>query len=74
MYIMTQTRGKISATKLRDELNVTYKTAWRINKLMYNLMKQNNGDLLKEAKQNIFKITFLDKIELRVIHKNQKTD
>lgn len=48
LYLMTQTRSKISIKQLQRELGVTYKTAWRMYRSIYELMEMNNGDLLSE--------------------------
>jgi transposase-like protein len=36
LYLMTSTRGAVSAKQLERELGVTYKTAWRIADLIRN--------------------------------------
>jgi transposase-like protein len=42
MYLMTSTRGGISAKQIERELGVTYKTAWRIcHEIRTNLMEQD---------------------------------
>ena len=47
MYLMTSTRGGISAKQIERELGVTYKTAWRItNKIRNELMYQDEGLML----------------------------
>jgi hypothetical protein len=71
---MTQTRGNITAKQLQNELVVTYKTAWRMKKMIYKLMEQNNGDLLEKKDQKIFKWTFLNKLELKVVNKQESTE
>ncbi len=50
IYLMTSTRCGISAKQLERELGVTYKTAWRIAKLIRNeLMEQGNEPLSGEV-------------------------
>jgi hypothetical protein len=67
LYLMTQTRGKISTKTLQKELGVTYKTAWRIRNNTYKLMQLNKGDLLNDTQ--ISKWVIFNKIELKVIRK-----
>jgi transposase-like protein len=46
MYLMTSTRCGISAKQVERELGVTYKTAWRMCKLIReDLMEQDDGPL-----------------------------
>lgn len=45
MYLMASTRTGISAKQLERELGVTYKTAWRMFKLIRDLMNEDNGPL-----------------------------
>lgn len=72
MYLMTQTRAEIPATMLQCELGVTYKTAWRMYRSLYRLMEQNRGDLLTdEAESRIHKWLFFNKIELKVVQKQE---
>jgi transposase len=47
MFLMTHTKGEISAKQLQRELGVTYKTAWRIYKAVKKIMAQNS--LLTDA-------------------------
>ena len=71
MFLMTHTWGKISIKKLQNELGVTYKTAWRISKLLKILMAQGNGNLLTEPKQ-VFNLNIFNAIEFNVIQKENK--
>jgi transposase len=72
MYLMTQTRAEISAKDLQREMGVTYKTAWRIYTAIYKLMAQNKGDLLTEKPEStIRKWIFFNKIELKVVQKQE---
>jgi transposase-like protein len=43
MYLMTSTRCGISAKQLERELDVTYKTAWRMAHLIRNELMQQDG-------------------------------
>lgn len=69
IYLMTQSRGNIPAKVLERELGVTYKTAWRMRSNIYELMEQNNGDLLSESetsdqkKSGLNRWTFFYKVE-----------
>jgi len=71
MYLMTTTRGKISVIQLQQQLDVTYKTAWRMRKLVLRLMKQHRGDLLAEPERTI-SFSFFNAFELRVVEKQEK--
>lgn len=70
MFLLTHTRGKVSVKKLQKELGVTYKTAWRMKKSLYTLMKQNHGDLLVEPQKTIT-VSFFNAFELKVIQKQE---
>jgi transposase len=71
IFLMTHTRANISAKTLQRELGITYKTAWRMYKLIKKLMEQNNGDLLSD--RQVRKWIFFNTIELKVIQKTQET-
>ncbi len=67
-FLMTQTRGEITIKQLQRELGVTYKTAWRMYRSIYELMEMNNGDLLstegkEQKKTGISMWKFFYKIE-----------
>jgi hypothetical protein len=68
---MTHTRANISVKSLQRELNVTYKTAWKMYNDILLLMQQNNGDLLSDAQ--VRKWVFFNKIELKVVQKKQES-
>jgi transposase-like protein len=70
MLLMTYTRGKISAKNLQKELHVTYKTAWRMRKQIFKLMKQNHADLLAEPEKTI-SVSFFNAFEFKVVHKQE---
>lgn len=68
MFLMTHTRGSISAKQLQRELGVTYKTAWRMHTGIYSLMEQNKGDLLEDTSgSKEHKWMFFNKIEFKVV-------
>lgn len=67
IFLMTQTRADISIRTLQKELNVTYKTAWRIHKNIYKLMQKNKGDLLTDT--HVSKWVIFNAIELKVVRK-----
>ena len=69
LMIMTQARANVSITDLKNELNITYKTAWRMYRGILKLMEQNNSDLLIQGE--VSKWVFFNKIELRVVRKKQ---
>jgi hypothetical protein len=72
---MTHTRANIPAKLLQRELGVTYKTAWRMYRLTYQLMEQNNADLLSEPVESItHKWVFFNKFELKVVNKQESHD
>lgn len=70
MFLMSYTRGKISAKQLARELDVTYKTAWRMKKRILSLMKQNRADLLTEP-QKVISISFFNAFEVRFVQKQE---
>jgi transposase len=74
MFLMTHTRGAMSAKQLQRELGVTYKTAWRMYRSIYELMSQNNGDLLAEFDKKVHRWTFFNKIEITVVEKQGGTE
>ena len=80
MFLMTHTRGIITKKQLQRELGVTYKTAWRVHNLLFKLMEQNNGDLLKGTSQLIpgeyreRRRTFINKLEIKVVHKQESEE
>jgi len=67
LYLMTQTRADISAKTLQKELNITYKTAWRMHTNIYKLMQKNKGDLLTDT--HVSKWVIFNAIELKVVRK-----
>jgi transposase-like protein len=79
MFIMTQTKARISIKQLQEETGVTYKTAWRIYTSIKKLMLLNNGDLLAGnietdetygTSNKIFKWTLFNTVVFSVVHKD----
>jgi transposase len=57
IYLMASTRGGISAKQIQRETGVTYKTAWRMFKLIRSRLDENGGDPFKgnvEADESYF--------------------
>ena len=71
MYLLASTRGKIPVKKLQQELEVTYKTAWRMRQRVLRLMKQHRGDLLEEPEKTI-SFSFFNAFELKVVQKQER--
>ena len=77
IFLITQSNGNISAKQLEKELDVTYKTAWKMCKEMKLLMAKSNTNLLavdKNDEDNMGKNTvrkwiFFNKIEFTVTQK-----
>jgi len=70
MFLLTYTRGKMSVKQLQNEIDVTYKTAWRIRLSIIGLMKQNHADLLEEPEQFIT-VSFFNAFQLKIVQKQQ---
>jgi hypothetical protein len=76
-FLVTQTRGEISAKLLQRELGVTYKTAWRMYRSTYDLMEMNNRDLLSETetkdqkKSGLNRWSFFYKVEYDEVQKDE---
>lgn len=82
IFLMTHTKADISVKRLQSELDVTYKTSWRIATSIRKLMAQNKGDLLagdieyvnddneRKGKKIEHKWVFFNKIELKVVQKH----
>ncbi len=68
LYLMTQTRADVSIKTLQQELGVTYKTAWRMQKNIYKLMQLNKGNLLNDTQ--VSKWVIFNTIELKVVRKS----
>jgi transposase len=78
LFLMTQTRAALTIKQLQRELGVTYKTAWRIYSLLYELMKKKNGDLLMDTddrdqkKSGMNRWTFFYKVEYDEVQKDDE--
>ena len=73
MFLLTQSRGKLSIRELQQSLGVTYKTAWRMQKEIINLMKQNNADLLAQSEE-VIKWTIFGAFEFKVVQKKDASE
>lgn len=81
LFLMTHTRGALSAKQMQRELGVTYKTAWRMNKRIKKLMRRDNADLLfsaaEDGEENDAKVRqvhrwrFFKHFEISVVEKEQ---
>lgn len=71
LFLMTHTRAGISIKTLQRELDVTYKTAWRIYTQVRILMARNNGDLLSDREENVRRWVLFNKIEITVAQKQE---
>jgi len=60
----------MSVKQLQNEIDVTYKTAWRIRLSIIGLMKQNHADLLEEPEQFIT-VSFFNAFQLKIVQKQQ---
>lgn len=69
MFVLTQTRAKISVKELQKELGVTYKTAWRMYNKLHFLMQQRKGDLLFDPSEKIHKWLLFNTFEIKVVQK-----
>ena len=81
MFLLTHTRGALSAKQMQHELGVTYKTAWRMNKRIKKLMRRNNEDLLTAASEEgdenerinkVRKWVFFKHFEIAVVEKEKE--
>lgn len=72
MFLMAQTRGRLSIRQLQQALGVTYKTAWRMHKNVRTLMEQNNGDLLGKSEE-VLKWTIFGTFEFKVVQKQDSS-
>lgn len=83
MYLMTQTRGTVSAKQLERELNVSYKTAWRIKKRIFKMMEADTSRKLNGVfdysdpnateESTIRRWSFFNAIEITFVQKEKKT-
>lgn len=69
IYLMTFASSSITTRQLSAELEVTYKTAWRIRAQITELLRQNRGNLMPGKDEKVFKWIFLNKLELKVVQK-----
>jgi transposase len=76
IFLMTHSRAEITIKQLQRELGVTYKTAWRIYTLLYELMEMKSGNLLMDGDERdqkrtgLSRWTFFYKIEYDEVQKN----
>ena len=77
LFLMLHTRGTITIKQLQRELEVTYKTAWRMHHTIYSLMEQQDGYLLKDQyafQQKEHKWVFFKHLEIKVVQKQEPKD
>lgn len=71
LFLMMHTRADISIKQLQRELEVTYKTAWR----MYNLIRPIMPDtILYDTVEKVHKWIFFNKIEIKVVQKQDAAE
>jgi hypothetical protein len=71
IYLMVQANGDLSAKQLQRELEVTYKTAWRMHKAIALLIEQNN--LAKQPNKER-KWTFFNKFQITLVEKKHSAE
>ena len=83
LYLMTQTRGSVSARQLQRVLGVSYKTAWRMRRRIVKIMEidssrklnglfdYNDPDATEES--TIKRWSFFNTFEITFVQKDKKT-
>jgi hypothetical protein len=73
---MTHTKAGLSAKQLQRELEVTYKTAWRMFGEIHKLMLQNKGNLLADDQPEYreHKWVFFNKLEIKFVQKRESNE
>lgn len=74
LFLMANARGDISALQLKSELGVTYKTAWRMKKLIKKHMLYGLDELYPTEDAQISKVhkwVFFKHFEIEVVEKEE---
>jgi transposase len=75
LFLMTHARGEISALQLQKELEVTYKTAWRMKRLIKKQMMYDLDELYPMSEDSqvskVHKWVFFKHFEIAVIEKEE---
>lgn len=78
LFLMVQTKSRISITQFQHELGVTYKTAWSMYTKIRSLMEKTNSEMIAgpiiidsidsklPKKSNVFSLNFFNALEFSI--------